>query len=340
MLNANDTISITPVNKKRNDGIGNKYENESIHISDDDSDIEEIMELNENNHESNKSLLIKNGNTKPECNVDNGNSCEIIEIDQFDNNHSKENILSCENTDLEAYSLDAGIKHNNEETEEIKHGEKLVDITFNKDLEEIKYDELLKENSNQNFGSPSNISDNITIDKDTNLSENIDLHNQVTSSESKINEASSSKDDSDTKKSNTFLIESFIEKCTFILNGSEYDISKKVEVLRKYYKKCEHQLIECADFKKLIEANLKRVDSSISQALICFGEVFMHVKDLFQVNTVEVTKKEKIKLTKLEHAIKLLVKQIKDLEEVEVDFADEEDSSYMQLERHVRFIFV
>lgn len=134
--------------------------------------------------------------------------------------------------------------------------------------------------------------------------------------------------------SNSNFMVKFVEICERILENTEYDISKNIEKLRQYYKKCEPKLVGCQDFKKLMENNIKRAQLSPAQAVISFGEVFMHVKDLFAVDTVEVTKKNKIKLKKLEHTIRILVNKIKELEDAEIDFSDEENSSYIQLERY------
>lgn len=133
--------------------------------------------------------------------------------------------------------------------------------------------------------------------------------------------------------SNPDLIEYFLDICKKNLENTEYDLINQFDMFSQYYKKCEPSLVESNDFRKLIESNIKKAKVSPSQAVISFGEVFMHLKDLNKVNSVEVTKKKKLKLKKMEHTIKLLVKKIKDLENAEVDFSDEEDSSYMKLNR-------
>lgn len=135
------------------------------------------------------------------------------------------------------------------------------------------------------------------------------------------------------KLSSSELVYDFLATCKKNLENTEYNLNNQFDMLEQYYKKCDPKFVESDDFKKFIEINLKKAKVSSPQAVISFGEVFAHLKDLNKMGTVEVTKKNKLKLKKMEHTIKLLVKKIKELENADVDFSDEEDSSYIKLNR-------
>lgn len=190
------------------------------------------------------------------------------------------------------------------------------------------------ENSENKIGCDNDIESNVQLEGLQDEDENP----KTIKIEKKKNSMSPSSNDAISENTlkelaNSDLIENYLEICKINLENTEYNLNNKFDILKQYYKKCEPTMVESDDFRKLIENSIKKAKASPSQAVISFGEVFMHLKDLYKLNSVEVTKEVKRKLKKMEHTIKLLVNKIKELENEDVDFSNEEDSSYMKLER-------
>ncbi|KAJ8934395.1 hypothetical protein NQ314_013436 [Rhamnusium bicolor] len=140
-----------------------------------------------------------------------------------------------------------------------------------------------------------------------------------------------------TSNSSHVALENFLNICEESINNSQYEHLKNIKfpTLRKYYKRCSVKLRESSNFLRLIEENLQSVQKSPAAAVISFNEVFQYVKELVDAESIEVSEENKIKLKKLEKTIKLLVARIKHLENKEIDFDDEEDSSYLMLDRYI-----
>ncbi|XP_018571439.1 uncharacterized protein LOC108911089 [Anoplophora glabripennis] len=133
------------------------------------------------------------------------------------------------------------------------------------------------------------------------------------------------------------LLENFLKVCEKSIVNSQYEHlkDKQFSILRKYYKKCGAKLNESSNFLKLMEENMIRAEKSPATAVISFNEIFQYVKEVVDTESIEVSEEHRIKLKKLEKAIKLLVMRIKQLENSELDFDDEEDSTYLQLDRYI-----
>lgn len=251
---------------------------------------------------------------------------------------SDEDDASKDSEVIEISSMKVDNKEGNQEES------KNVDIEMGEDSKSIHDNVIQKQNINRIDVGDNPTNNNGNVQESCDIAENLEHKKNISSGNnenepinllnSNLTELNFVEDTSTSKiPTNSNLVEIFIETCNNVLRDSEYDIVRKFEVFEQYYKRCEPKLIRCPDFKQLIDNNIKKAKLSPSQAIISFGKVFMHVKDLAAVNTVEVTKKEKIKLKKLEGTIRQLVKKIKDLESAEVDFSDEEDSAYLQLDR-------
>ncbi|XP_074033278.1 daxx-like protein [Leptinotarsa decemlineata] len=102
----------------------------------------------------------------------------------------------------------------------------------------------------------------------------------------------------------------------------------------KYYGKCEMELGESTDFEQIVQTAITKAETSAPLAVIGFNDIFQYLKDVLNSESVEVTAEKRGKLKKLEKTIKLLIAKIKSLEEAEIDFDDEEDSTYLQLDRY------
>ncbi|CAG9837365.1 unnamed protein product [Diabrotica balteata] len=139
------------------------------------------------------------------------------------------------------------------------------------------------------------------------------------------------------KPSNTFLIKRFLAIVDRNLKNTKYvTILEKFPKFRTLYNKCIEHLGTSTDFQQRLTENIAKAKKSSTQSVLCFNEVFQHLKEAVKFGTIEVDSREDlIKLKKLEKTIKRLVVIIKRLEETEIDFDLEEDSSYLQLERYM-----
>ncbi|CAH1998708.1 unnamed protein product [Acanthoscelides obtectus] len=152
--------------------------------------------------------------------------------------------------------------------------------------------------------------------------------------ESKANQTQSTQSHSDTTKP---LLDQFLTICGKRMEGSKFIklADEKFPILRRFYKKCDDVLNKNSEFKKLLLKCLnKSENASPEKATIAFNEVFTFVKEIADVSSIEVDKETRLKLKKLEHCMKALKKKIKKLEVAEIDFDDEEDSVYLQLDRY------
>lgn len=84
-------------------------------------------------------------------------------------------------------------------------------------------------------------------------------------------------------------------------------------------------------FDKFLSEKCNVLKSDPSKAIMFFSDVFLELKQL--KNTNKVLDKRLLKLTK---ALKKCNRKIKQLENQEVDFDDEENSAYLQLERYMK----
>ncbi|KAJ8921663.1 hypothetical protein NQ315_010572 [Exocentrus adspersus] len=135
----------------------------------------------------------------------------------------------------------------------------------------------------------------------------------------------------------SLLLENFLQVCEEKITSSQYEHlkDKQFPVLRKYYRKCGAKLGESTNFLKLVDENMVRAKKSPAAAVISFNEILQYVKEVVNTESVEVSEGHRIKLKKLEKMIKLLLMRIRQLENAEINFDDEEDSSYLQLDRYI-----
>lgn len=334
-------VTITPVSKLK--------ESKSVCLisddEDDDSDpeIEEILEDNTLNKTSGVTCNEEINNKSNE--IHDNKDCEIVSvtsapdiIDITNSEHTETQTVNG-NKEIEVIpddkidDIDDFAKKSND-TVSVKITEQIIDITENnEDNDEGSFMEVNEELNDTNFNIETKL-DNESTSTSAAAQQSEEKTDDLLIAKSETSITSVDVLDESSKLSSTILIENFLELCKNMLMNTEYDLNKQFELLKQYYKKSEKELIKCEDFKKFIENNIKKAKSTPHQTVISFGEVFKHVKDLAEINAIEVTKKQKLKLKKLEFAIKLLVGKIKDLENAEIDFDDEEDSSYLQLERY------
>lgn len=89
-------------------------------------------------------------------------------------------------------------------------------------------------------------------------------------------------------------------------------------------------------FKELLAENIKLVAECPDKAVQCFTNLYAEVQSAYTNNTknVDLTKRQKNHVKKLEIALYKLNKKIAKLEECDVDFDEEDDSAYLQCARY------
>lgn len=107
--------------------------------------------------------------------------------------------------------------------------------------------------------------------------------------------------------------------------------------MKKYFKK-SGSYVNDQVFLTLLKQTYQGISSAptcdvANSAVLAFHRVFQHLKTHMQQSMIEIEEDHVRKVKKLEKIIRLLQKKIKQLEETEVDFNDEEDSSYIILDR-------
>ncbi|KAG5894075.1 hypothetical protein JTB14_003932 [Gonioctena quinquepunctata] len=158
--------------------------------------------------------------------------------------------------------------------------------------------------------------------------------------ENENNSCNLSEPSASTSKSNnpnTILLRDFLSIFKETIKGTKFEsLENKIPSLKKYYDKYEEDQGESIDFKQVIEASIAKATQSTGKAVVGFKDIYEYLQEISSADSVEVTAEDRIKLKKLGRTIKLLVSKIKQLEEAEINFDDEEDSTYLQLDRYTR----
>ncbi|CAG9822761.1 unnamed protein product [Phaedon cochleariae] len=226
-----------------------------------------------------------------------------------------------------------------------KEEDKIIHVDYKKELASDttnKNDEVELEGkniANDTFEIINESSDEPNSGKEDSLDKENKSENVASSGNNTKNDVSmpttSTETSNDCKPSNTLLLESFICLCEKSIKNSKFQVlSDRFPVFWKYYETCETELGESSNFKQMIQVNMEKAQKSTALTVISFNEIFQHLKELVEAESIEVSNETLIKLKKLKKTIKQLLAHIKKLEESEVDFSDEENSIYLQLDRY------
>lgn len=138
------------------------------------------------------------------------------------------------------------------------------------------------------------------------------------------------------KPPNMILLGQFLKIIEEKTQEEKYTVIRdKIPLLLNYYSKREDTLGDSNDFKNLLLSCSQKAEKSAALAVKGFHDVYQYLKEQVHVDSIEVEKHYVPHIQKLEKAIKQLIKVIKQLEEQEVDFDQEEDSSFLKLERYI-----
>ncbi|XP_060524893.1 uncharacterized protein LOC132701183 isoform X2 [Cylas formicarius] len=222
-------------------------------------------------------------------------------------------------------------------------------LVFSNELENKKHNKVLdavvglsSEDSDINVGEngieKSSILINDTDDeKETENSPN-DTKNDPTNY-NPVNSISKSKSDYlETKED----FKKFLELVEKSVKNSQFEdiIPKKLHLIKRHFNKCGSAVTHKSFKNILSDCIAKTQNPSASAAVINFHKMYEHLK-LIVGRPIEVKPELLPKLKKLQRTLKLLSAKIKTLEEAEVSWDDEDDSSYLQLHKYqLRFNMV
>ncbi|XP_044265258.1 death domain-associated protein 6-like isoform X2 [Tribolium madens] len=131
------------------------------------------------------------------------------------------------------------------------------------------------------------------------------------------------------------LLEEFLDVCTKSMRDSKYAdrVFPKYQKMRKSFNKCE-EIHNDPNFHRTLQDFTESAKGSAPEAVVSFQRLYSYILDHIKGDSVEVPEENLPKIRKLEKTLKKLMKVIRRLEEAEVDFNDEEDSTYMKLDRY------
>lgn len=113
-------------------------------------------------------------------------------------------------------------------------------------------------------------------------------------------------------------------------------LRNKFSIIKKFYKKCSPEIQNSNELRTTVESNIEVAKKSPACAVIAFYHVCQYLKQVSHDDDSIVLEDEEdyLALEKLWKKMKALKKIIKKLEEKEVDFDDEEDSTYIKLDKY------
>ncbi|RZC42560.1 Daxx domain containing protein [Asbolus verrucosus] len=131
------------------------------------------------------------------------------------------------------------------------------------------------------------------------------------------------------------LLDQFLETCAGSIRGSKYEsrLLTKFPKMRKHFNNC-NSLHEEPNLKQMLQEQIGSAKFSAPDAVISFQRIYSYLLDNINGTSIEISEENLRKIRKLERTCKLLLKKLKQLEETELDFSDESDSTYMQIDRY------
>lgn len=137
-------------------------------------------------------------------------------------------------------------------------------------------------------------------------------------------------------------LQEFMEICTSNIIPEKYKdlLSAKIDKLHEKFKNADTKYTESKTFKNLVNSSIDKLKKKPVNVLVYYKTIYDELK-ANKYCDIELTDKQDIHLAKLSKTMKILDKKIRMLEETEVDFEDDNDSTYIQLDRYrQRFVQV
>ncbi|XP_063905674.1 death domain-associated protein 6-like isoform X2 [Zophobas morio] len=131
------------------------------------------------------------------------------------------------------------------------------------------------------------------------------------------------------------LLDEFLETCAKSLKGSKYEskVLPKFPKIKNNFDKCDSIHGE-PNLRKMLQEYISTAKISAPEAVVAFQRMYSYLLDNINGDAIEVPEEHLKKLKILEKTCKKLLKRLKILENAEVNFEDEDDSTYMQIDRY------
>lgn len=129
----------------------------------------------------------------------------------------------------------------------------------------------------------------------------------------------------------------FLKTCKKVLIKSNAEtIFKKFPVIIKMFRSLSEEISKAEYLKKFLKKQTNIAKQSVKCSIISFSDVYQHLKESLDSQSIELPKKHWKHVRKLEKLMEKIVKKLKDLEESEVNFEedDEENSAYIKHDRY------
>ncbi|KAF2880828.1 hypothetical protein ILUMI_25342 [Ignelater luminosus] len=130
----------------------------------------------------------------------------------------------------------------------------------------------------------------------------------------------------------------FLDDCLQSFTDPDHKalLHSKLPVIKTYFKKVKHYSYNQEEFLEIIRSSSKKISTNPKQIILCFGEVYQWLKSSylnFKKEQFDIVKNRRI-IKRYDKALIGIRRKLRELENAEIDWDDEEDSVYIQYERY------
>ncbi|KAK9888780.1 hypothetical protein WA026_001005 [Henosepilachna vigintioctopunctata] len=241
----------------------------------------------------------------------------IICLDSDEDTDSQEVVMTNNKENVENNSMSICKSNDTVDQNDIDNVKELYSIKNlpNDSLNQIEYEE--RENSDSI--SNGNHAEKYSKTEDKNDTVALNDHNLLNNTESLPNEAIS-----------------FLSTCKRQLRGTECAsiIYKRFPTLIKIFRDLADEISKSDYFKSFLIKQNKIASESVKGCIISFKDVYQYFKSILECEGIELSKKHWKHLRKLEEVMNKLLEKLRELDDTEVDFDAEDQSSYIKYERY------
>ncbi|KRT80360.1 hypothetical protein AMK59_7941, partial [Oryctes borbonicus] len=176
------------------------------------------------------------------------------------------------------------------------------------------------------------------------LPKELDIHMDINAKNGteKITQLDNDKDNIAKMFEKNAKMQDFINLCLLKITSKETKelFISKLPFCKKLFDRVDEEYIISEEFNAFLEEKRALSENSSLRAITSFNDIYQHLKSELKNHddgpstSSENSSKHEVIIGKLEHALRKVEKVIKKLEEAEVNFDDEEDSSYMKMQRY------
>ncbi|XP_025831289.1 death domain-associated protein 6 isoform X2 [Agrilus planipennis] len=255
---------------------------------------------------------------------------------------SKKAKLGKDVDDCIVISVNEGRSITSDSTKQIK--EESITMASVDSLEPLNEEEFSKEVKSQNLA----INNTKQIKAESITMANVDsleplneeeFSKEVKSQNLAINSTNMANGESSNNSSNfQRCLSEFLELCVTIETNEAYKnvILQKIPLLKEVAAsiECKYSESDLIDLIAAIKLNKKQAKENPSMILVYYDKIYRELKSAYYTKNYDTNPKKEKNIRALEKAIYNLRKKISALEEAEVDFDEDENSSYIKMQRY------